>query len=233
MQADRKSGRPAQRHRTRADLLRAASRLMRHDPAPTLEQIAAEAQVSRATAYRYFHSAEALLVEAAVDVAMPLPAELFPPGADAGPLERLEKLDDAVQAVIVTNETPLRRMLVHSLARSVGDGVDGAIPARQNRRTPLIDAALAPAQRGLRASDLRLLRSALALVIGTEARVVCRDVLGLDEAEARKVRRYAIRALLEAAQRNGPSTRAPAKSPRGRGPRRARRPPSISSDSPG
>ena len=46
---------------------------------------------------------------------------------------------------------------------------------------------------------LRLL--SLALVIGTEALVVCKDVLQLDDAEARKVKRWAIRALIEAARR--------------------------------
>jgi hypothetical protein len=37
-------------------------------------------------------------------------------------------------------------------------------------------------------------------VIGTEAKVVFRDVLQLDDADARNVRRRAIRALYEAAK---------------------------------
>jgi len=38
---------------------------------PTLEEVAEAAMVSRATAYRYFPGVEALLTEAALDVAMP------------------------------------------------------------------------------------------------------------------------------------------------------------------
>ena len=48
---------------------------------------------------------------------------------------------------------------------------------------------------------LRNLVRALALIIGTEAMVVFKDVLQLDEAEAQKVRRWAIRALVEAARK--------------------------------
>jgi hypothetical protein len=46
-----------------------------------------------------------------------------------------------------------------------------------------------------------MLSRALALVIGTEAFIVTKDVLRLSEAEAQKVRRWTIKALVEAAQR--------------------------------
>jgi len=48
---------------------------------------------------------------------------------------------------------------------------------------------------------LETLTQALALVIGTEAMVVFKDVLQLDDARARKVKRWAIRALVDAARR--------------------------------
>jgi len=64
-------GRPNQRHRTRKDLLEAASRLMCQGRKPSLEEVAEEALVSRATAYRYFPSIEALLLEATLDVSTP------------------------------------------------------------------------------------------------------------------------------------------------------------------
>jgi hypothetical protein len=37
--------------------------------------------------------------------------------------------------------------------------------------------------------------------VGTEATIVVKDVLQLDDAEARKMKRWAIRALVEAARR--------------------------------
>jgi hypothetical protein len=50
-----------------------------------------------------------------------------------------------------------------------------------------------------RPGELRLLTRALALVVGTEAMIVCKDVLQLDDAETRKVKRWAVKALVEAA----------------------------------
>jgi hypothetical protein len=98
-------------------------------------------------------------------------------------------------------------MLANSLERRArGDG-DTDLPARQNRRTPLIDAALAPARRQFAPADLAKLRTALALIVGTEAMVVFRDVLQLDDADARNVKRWAIRALVAAARKRGSNAR--------------------------
>jgi AcrR family transcriptional regulator len=195
------AGRPNQRRRTRKDLLQAASRLLRQGRTPSLEEIGEEAMVSRATAYRYFPSAEALLLEASLDVAAPEPEALFAGVRTDDPVERLDMVDAALAGMISANEPALRRMLIHALQLSLADAGDGAVPARQNRRTPLIEAALAPARARFRPADLRILVRALALVIGTEAMVVCKDVLRLDDAEARKVRRWTIRALVDAARR--------------------------------
>jgi AcrR family transcriptional regulator len=68
---DAVTGRPNQRSRTRKDLLEAAARLIKQGRKPSLEEIAEEALVSRATAYRYFPNVEALLVEASFDISIP------------------------------------------------------------------------------------------------------------------------------------------------------------------
>ncbi|HEV2815603.1 MAG TPA: helix-turn-helix domain-containing protein [Allosphingosinicella sp.] len=191
------AGRPNQKSRTRKDLLRAASRLMQAGRSPTLDEVAAEAMVSRATAYRYFPGVEALLTEAALDVAMPEAGTFFADDPSAEPLERLLRADAAVIEMIRANEPALRAMLVHSLQQGLAGG--GALPTRQNRRTPLIEAALAPAPFAPWIRD-RLAR-ALALVIGTESLLAFKDVLQLADDEADSVRRWMIRALVEAARR--------------------------------
>lgn len=189
--------RPNQRHRTRKDLLDAASRLMRQGRQPSLEDVAKEAMVSRATAYRYFPSVEALVVESTLDVATPDPARLFANGKPEDPVARLQKVDESLEAMIAANEMGLRAMLATSLTRDA----KGPTPRRQNRRTPLIEAALEPARKDFNPQSLDMLKKALALVIGTEAMVVFKDVLQLSDAEARKTRRWAIRALVEGARK--------------------------------
>ena len=191
-----KAGRPNQKSRTRKDLLRAASRLMKAGRNPTLEEVAEEALVSRATAYRYFSGVEALLVEAALDVAMP-DETFFDADASQDVVERLLRADDAIAGMIAENEAALRLMLVHSLQRGMEDGgTAGALPVRQNRRTPLIEQALAPARDAMAPADFTRLSRALALVIGTESMLAFKDVLAIDDAEAAAVRAWMIRALV-------------------------------------
>src|SRR5690606_6196142 len=72
-------------------------------------------------------------------------------------------------------------------------------PDRQNRRTPLIEAALAPALDRIRPNVRSHLVAALALIVGTEAMLVFKDVLQMDDEQAAGVKRWAIRALVEAA----------------------------------
>jgi AcrR family transcriptional regulator len=196
--------RPNQRNRTRKDLLRAASRLLQAGRQPTLDEVAVEALVSRATAYRYFANAEALLLEASLDVAVPEADQVFAGTTSVDPVERMQLVETKLHDMIAAHDRQLRLMLAHTLTRAGGDGADGEVPVRQNRRAPLIDAALAPAKAAFTQAALDTLRKALALVVGTEGAIVCKDVLRLDDAEARRVKLWAVRALVEAALAAGP-----------------------------
>lgn len=196
-------GRPNQRRRTRKDLLEAAARLMRKGRSPTLEEVAEEALVSRATAYRYFSTVEALLIEAALDIAVPSAEDLFAGDVSEDPVARLARVDRAMAEMMRANEPALRMMLIHSLELGLKGAEGDGPPSRQNRRQPLIEAALSPLRRELEPSAVDRLAKALALLIGTEAMIVFKDVLRLDESEAAEIRDWAIRALVESALRRG------------------------------
>jgi hypothetical protein len=108
--------------------------------------------------------------------------------------------------MILANEPQLRTLLAHVIQQGCQPTTDGAVPRRQNRRMPLIEAALVPARDQFKPGDLKALMRALALVIGPESVIVVKDVLQLEEAEARTVKRWAIRALVEAARKPGART---------------------------
>lgn len=193
-------GRLKQKQRTRKDLLDAAARLVREGARPSLDEVAEAALVSRATAYRYFSSIEALLLEASLHVVAPNDGVL----ADASPtepLDRLRRVDAAFESMILENEAPLRLMLAQTLERSVRGDAPSDLPPRQNRRSPLIEAALEPSRQAIDPKTFEVLVSALSILIGTESFVVTSDVLRLSDAKARDVRHWAIAALVEAARK--------------------------------
>ena len=66
-----------------------------------------------------------------------------------------------------------------------------------------IEAALAPARDQFKPADLKILTKALGFIMGPESVVVAKDVLQLDDAETRKLKRWVIRALVEAARKPG------------------------------
>ena len=187
-------GRENQKRRTRKDLLVAASRLLQQGRKPSLEEIAEEAFVSRATAYRYFPNVDQLLIEAALDVATPDPEALFAEEESGDPARRLLMADNALQKMVRENEPQLRMMLAKSLEASLGGMQD--VPPRQNRRVPLIEAALEPMRGEMKNATRRTLVHALALLFGTEANIVCKDVLQIGDKEADRIRRWAMQALL-------------------------------------
>jgi AcrR family transcriptional regulator len=191
-----------QRLRTRKDLLLAAARLLKAGKTPTMDDVAEEALVSRATAYRYFPSLERLLVEAPLDDAMPDPRALFAGDSTMSAEDRVDKAEAALHAMICRNEAQLRVMLAHSLMQTTATNGASPTPIRQNRRTPLIEAALAPVRDQLDNTSYKRLCAALAMVFGTESMLVFRDVLSVSDQEARKVKSWAVRALVRAALDN-------------------------------
>jgi len=162
--------------------------------------VAEEALVSRATAYRYFPNPESLILEAAVHVGVPEPDALFEHVVSRDPTERLQKVEEVLYDMVAENERPFRLMLANVLQQAATTGA-ADVPARQNRRADLIAAALEPAAGEFEPQALEDLAHAVALLVGTEAFVVVRDVLRLDDFAARRVKRWAINALVEAARR--------------------------------
>ena len=192
--------RTEQKRRTRQDLLRAAARLMKSGRVPKLVEVAEEAGISRATAYRYFSSDEALLTEAPVDLLVPTTDQIFAGDTSTDPEERLLKAHAAMRDFVWGNSIVFRIILARLVEQAARkpEGSSGE-PARQNRRGAFIHAALDPARDQLSDAAYKKLYAALALVIGTESMVVFQDVLQIPDAEAREVENWMIRVLTQAA----------------------------------
>lgn len=92
-------------------------------------------------------------------------------------------------------------MLAASVAREVNDRQtqSSSIPKRQNRRTGLIESALAPVKNAMTADSYQKLCASLALVFGTESMIVFQDVLRMNAKDARHVKRWMIESLVRSA----------------------------------
>jgi AcrR family transcriptional regulator len=190
-----------QKARTRAAIVEAALQLSREGTTPTVAQAAAQARVSRATAYRYFPTQEALLVELAVTPGVArveaLLAEL--PSDDVE--QRLLLLLDTFGPMVLAEEAQLRRALwvyLDTWLRSRRHP-DSELPAvREGRRMRWLDHVLAPLP-GMPEAQRRRLRAGLALTFGIDSVVIMKDVCGLNDEEALAVLRWAATTLLRAA----------------------------------
>ena len=191
----------AQKLRTRAALLRAARDLIAEGQTPTVAEVADAAMVSRATAYRYFPTQEALLVEAALDETAPTVASLFGAGAPTDPEDRAALVQNTLYDLARDNEAQYRVFLRGSLTRSLQNADGAQEPFRGARRAALLTEALEPLASELSAGEIERLRTALAMLVGVESMVVLRDVLRLEHDDARDAGEWAVRQLVRAARR--------------------------------
>jgi AcrR family transcriptional regulator len=188
-----------QKARTRAALVEAAAELLREGGAPTVADAAAKALVSRATAYRYFPTQEALLLEVAGVSPAVAPVEALLAGLDTNDVEeRLARVLDALNPIMVADEAQGRaalRVYLDTWLRSSDDG----LPPREGRRMRWLDIVLEPVRDQLPDADYERLRAALALTMSIDAIVVLRDVCNIDDdAELLDALRWAAVAILRA-----------------------------------
>jgi AcrR family transcriptional regulator len=192
------TGRTRQKLRTRSDLVAAARTLVaRGGSAPTVEEAAAEAAVSRTTAYRYFPNQKALLVAAHPEIETP---SLLPPDAGDDPEARLLAAVGAFIDLIVRTELQQRTMLRVSLEP---DTLPGELPLRKGRAIGWFEEALAPLEPQLTEAGVSRLAVAVRSTVGIESLVWLTDVAGLSRAQAAELMHWSALALLHHALAHG------------------------------
>ncbi|MFD9071943.1 TetR/AcrR family transcriptional regulator [Streptomyces lasiicapitis] len=197
-----REGRSRQKLRTRRALIEAAVTLIREGRPVTIADAAEAAEVSLATAYRYFSSPKELLDETQLLVSTPD----FTADLPSDPAERLDTLVSRVADVQFGDEAVWRALLQASLERwfrqeKDGGSAAGEIPTRNRTRLGLTRTALEPLTDTLPPDLHHRLTMAVNLVYGMEALITTRDACGLEPDEAKDVMRWAAGALLEKALR--------------------------------
>ncbi len=189
-------GRSQQKRRTREALVAAARQLVASGATVTVEDAAAAASVSRATAYRYFPTQRALLLAAHPEVDR---ASMLPDDAPDDARGRLDAAVEAFTAMIVDTEAQQRTMLRLSLDHDTQTD----LPLRQGRAIGWFNEAL-EGRVPLTDSELYALVAAVRATTGIEALVWLVDIAGLSRPDARELMRWSARALLDAALSDRP-----------------------------
>ncbi|HEU0201554.1 MAG TPA: TetR/AcrR family transcriptional regulator [Burkholderiaceae bacterium] len=186
------------RARTYRLLIDSAMRLMQRGGLVTVAEVAADAGVSRATAYRYFPS-RSKLVTAVVDESLG-PARTFATQETDGrarltdlfvkTFPRLKEFEPQLRAA-------LQLALEHwALERS---GRLEEEPFRRGHRMQLLDRAARPLREQLGVARYNRLLHALSLVYGIEPYIVLKDMWAASDRDVEAVSRWVLDALIAAA----------------------------------
>jgi AcrR family transcriptional regulator len=176
-----------------------AMRLMQGGQVPSVSEVAEAAEVSRATAYRYFPS-QASIIQAAVNEALGPVLDWSSDSEDAG--ERITDLFASAYPGMLAHEAlhraALRLALEQWARRFAGTMGDEARIVRGNRKG-LLASASAPLKGVLGRQTYDNLMQSLSLIFGVEAIIVLKDLWGLDDKQVERVASWAAHALVAAA----------------------------------
>ena len=187
------------RARMRKIMLDAAMRLMQDGLIPSVSDVAEAAQVSRATAYRYFKSQSAL-IQAAVDEALGPILAWTSDSTDAE--DRVTELITFAYPRMESFEATLKaalRLALDQWARRHAGLFGDEAPMVRGHRIGLLNSAVQPLKGRLGRPGFERLTQSLSLVFGTEAFVVLKDIWGLDRKRAEEVALWTCHALIQAA----------------------------------
>jgi AcrR family transcriptional regulator len=195
------SGRVNQKRRTRSAIISAAQAILDRGDTPSVAQAAEEALVSRTTAYRYFPTQEALLLELSLNIdVQDVAAFVASPPPELSPRERVLAMLRLFNEDIFGNESLHRasiRFFMDAWLAAERAGEENFM-VREGRRTHYIATLLKPLRGTISDEDLDRLEAGLCLTCGGEAMTVMRDVCGLDRDAALGVLAWVAQALLDA-----------------------------------
>lgn len=183
-------------------MLETATRLMQSGATPSISEVAEAAEVSRATAYRYFPS-QAALVHAVVDEALGpiLDWHSDSPDARTRVSELLATAMPRIDEFEATFKAALKLSLDQWALRQAGT-LGNEPQFTRGHRVDLLREATAPLAGTLSLQSRERLTQALSLAFGVEVLIVLKDIWGLTADRAQAVTQWAATALVDAAIRD-------------------------------
>jgi AcrR family transcriptional regulator len=182
------TGRINQKLETRHKILESAKQLVRKGIDFNLEDVANNAEISRATIYRYYPNLEILSYEVGIDIGTKTPEDIIEDLKDCSLNDMLMGIQNYYNEHAVNNENAFRKYL-SAVLTSASEKKRGA---RRNRTLQL-----ALMKSDIRPKEKKDLVNLLAILMGIEPLIVAKDVSGLDNQEFKELMSWGMKLVLK------------------------------------
>jgi len=187
------NGRVQQKLKTRTSILEAAERLINRQSKISLEEVAKEANISRATIYRYFSNIEFLIMEVSLNVHHDSPQELYERTKEYALVDKILYVQKHYNQHAKNHESLFRRYLSAVLAEAPSP----AKKLRGGRRVSALIKLLEPHKNQIKTEHYEKLIYISSLLIGIDAITVCKDVCGLNNTQTDEVLEWGLKTILK------------------------------------
>ena len=185
------TGRSKQKQKTRYKILASAQKYLGQGQDFTLEDVAQEAGVSRATVYRYYSSVEVLSVEAGLDLNIDSPETIVENFKGLPIEEQILGIQDYINRFTIANEATFRKFISVVLTSESPESKRGA------RRARALRLALQNAEVGLSPLETEKFIHIATLMMGMEALIVSKDVCRLSNEAALESLQWGLKMILK------------------------------------
>ncbi|MDR6570809.1 transcriptional regulator, TetR family [Chitinophaga ginsengisegetis] len=186
-------GRIAQKLKTRETLIAVANTLLLQGKDISVELVAKEAGISKATAYRYFTGTEVLRREASLQLKAKTSDDLFANIPEKDLKARVNKLIDYHFELFTKNETEFRLFLSSVISESIHPKSGYS---RAGRRIVLIEEALKPLRKTTDPATFKHMVNALSIFFGIESITVLKDLCKLDNEAILETWRWSVHRIV-------------------------------------
>lgn len=162
----------------------------------SLDDVAAEAGISRATVYRYFSDVDLLKLEALLDIRTKVSSDILKGIEKATIRERLLHTQDYFNRLAQEHEPTFRTYLSLVLGESVKKG-NQMKKRRGARRIRVLEEVLDPLREQVGDEPVRKLTCVAAALMGIEALIVTKDVCDLDNTESDVILKWGLEMIIK------------------------------------
>lgn len=187
------TGRVNQKVKTRSKILDAANKIMQKEKSITLEDVAKEANISRATIYRYYANIDLLITEASLDIHHKSPEDFFQEVKNMSFEDRIFYIQKHYNQLAQDHELGFRRYLSSLLSESI----TSTKKLRGARRVQSLHNVLEPYKNDMDCDTFKKLIVVSSILMGIDSLIVCKDICDLNNEETSETLEWALKLILK------------------------------------